>query len=160
MSNYGNLTLLIYKLNVDYTNGDISVKKVFEREMKQMADHPKFTRDNHFIMAGYYIFKVIMEDDVIDLEEYSTEYSFYKVSSVNKTHYIGYKRNAAIGLLYLASTIADPTVVIGIRYNGEMFYREYMPSGILEATSGDVTSGKTFIGHKGIIEQGSRGGIN
>ena len=37
-----------------------------------------------------------------------------------------------------------------------MFYREYMPSGILSATPTDVAKGKTFIGHRGIIQEGTR----
>ena len=48
---------------------------------------------------------------------------------------------------------SDYTNVIALKYNGEYYYKR--TSGNLSATTGDVKSGKTFVGYSGEIETGT-----
>lgn len=45
--------------------------------------------------------------------------------------------------------------LIGLKYNGDMYYKDFSSAGRLSALATDVKSGKTFIGNMGVVEKGS-----
>lgn len=49
----------------------------------------------------------------------------------------------------------DRQKLIGLKYNGDMFYKDFSSAGRLSALATDVKSGKTFIGNMGIVETGT-----
>ena len=55
-------------------------------------------------------------------------------------------------------TVPDTTNIIGINYNGVMYYKTIIKIGQCTALPSDVTSGKTFIGFQGTIQTGTGGG--
>ena len=49
----------------------------------------------------------------------------------------------------------DNKKVIGLKYNGDVYYKQIYPSGTLTAGQSDVKAGKTFIGYMGVPETGT-----
>lgn len=49
----------------------------------------------------------------------------------------------------------DRQKLIGLKYNGDMYYKDFSSAGRLSALATDVKSGKTFIGNMGVVETGT-----
>ena len=55
-------------------------------------------------------------------------------------------------------TVPDTTNIIGVNYNGVMYYKKIIKVGQCTALPSDVALGKTFIGFQGTIQTGTGGG--
>lgn len=49
----------------------------------------------------------------------------------------------------------DRQKLIGLKYNGDMYYKDFSSAGRLSALATDVKSGKTFVGNMGVVETGT-----
>lgn len=72
-------------------------------------------------------------------------------------------RGVVFGSAYVSPTFTyslfevqfDREKLVGLKYNGDMFYKDFFSAGKLSALAIDVKSGKTFVGNMGVVETGS-----
>lgn len=118
-----------------------------------------FHEGNQYVDSDHTI-AIFDVDDIINGEDGSSITPIQEISIPSSVHAIFSDTSGANIKLFLGdSTLKGLTVasdsenIIGVKYMGKTFLR--VTPEMLSATSGDVKSGKTFIGSSGAIETGT-----
>ena len=149
-------------INASEENFEIKDVEVSYTEQEKSSAKIWFDFNNQFIFIYYTserystqilnIYKVNDYNDLSTIEQmtfYSALTDFYAFQDM-KTFVKS--TETVISELYLTST---NEVLIGLKYNGETYYKQIYPAGTLTAGQPDVRAGKTFIGYMGIPETGT-----
>lgn len=158
-------------VTVNYTTGDISFSDT--SSTKLISDDMGYVTYNgivHFDSSGkyiyvqgeghkagyiYYIDDYYQETELNKMQTLSATSNLIELTSDWKTGI--YTGNDNIKLCY---TAPDETKIVGIKYQGNMYYSNIYEPHTLTASQSDVRTGKTFIGYDGIPETGTMEVIN
>lgn len=151
-------TKYFYRLNINYNTGDISKEDLKVLTSSNLGNYCVFSKDNSYLFTSDGIYKLTITDTVT-LEKIIASYNIVTEPSSNSAKYFPDKTGFIClqsSNYHLISTVPDTSALIAIKYNGNMYYRDYISSGILSAMPSDVTAGKTFIGWEGILKIGTK----
>ena len=150
----------LYAMSIDYTTGEVSRKNLGNLSGKRISynwsiDTRGFSTNNNYVICLDVGDSAIYK---IDLQNLTSEL-YTEISNVIK-----YKPFQAFGAisylssgnsLYLIEPIETGKDVVGIKYNGDIFYKSGYGEGLLTAEQSDVRAGETFIGYDGIPQTGT-----
>lgn len=154
----------ISSLTVDYVNGDVT------KTILKTFDDPYFVNsfckgfssrdDKYFVKINASGFLCVLKTDLDTLEvsegyEGTTDFAYLFPLSDLKTFMAVALDGSSAGTVHLVETIPSGKELIGVKYNGEIFYKQIYRFGNLSATATDVATGKTFIGYQGVPETGT-----
>ena len=170
----------ISKLVVDYTNATITKgEEIWNSTEAINMGNINFT--NEFSLTGKYLFttgsegaypdtKYYMYCYQIEYEGVATVTLLYKQMITNAQSYQNLISIPGLkGIVFYSARIeTNPNSytyslleiqfnrqkLIGLKYNGDMFYKDFFSAGKLSALAIDVKSGKTFVGNMGVVETG------
>lgn len=154
----------ISSLAVDYVNGDVTRTelKTFDENYFYNSYCKGFSSrdDKYFVRINTSGFLSILKIDLDTLEvsegyEGTTAFNYLFPLSDLKTFMAVALDGSSAGTVHLVETIPSGKELIGVKYNGEIFYKQIYRFGKLSATATDVATGKTFIGYQGVPETGT-----
>lgn len=152
---YGLDTNGLYSLIVNYSTGEITSQLISSTSIISTSTaEAYFSKDNKylFVYENYdlFIYSFDVESKTFSLLHQSDIFNneFRMLSNLKSLIY--YK-----GVFYIAETIPDGKYLIGIKYNGNMYYNSIYNPGRFTAKQEDVLFGKSFIGQNGIPETGT-----
>lgn len=157
----------LYSVVINYETGDVSLNKLTDVAVVDMAYSGNSGNRNQFRFdkTGKYLFAYGDSGSTLGvyyIEDYTTTEKLEKI--LEDTYYGGdiladlntfICNNTLTNQIFLYRTIPDETVLLGLRYNGNMYYSNIYDPYTLTAGQGDVKAGKTFIGYMGIPETGT-----
>lgn len=148
----------VYGITINYETGDVGFTELGTIDIDVGTDFNNHTTsmnywisiDNTFIVSNG---KVLMVDFINLTVTQALDYDGYSIVK----EIPGQKKLIVTGILYKRSLymVYDNKKLVGLRYNGETYYKQIYPSGTLTAGQPDVRAGKTFIGYMGIPETGT-----
>ncbi len=148
----------LYALTIDYNgNKDISATKICDTNIgvsKYDGSNYFFSQDNKYLI----VYGTVMWVFAVDLEKQTFtkiyESTYEDSTIVPLSNYKSFITKSG-SQNYLIETIPDGKTIIGVRYQGETFYRYITHPGRFSAQQSDVRVGKTFIGYSGIPQTGT-----
>lgn len=150
----------VYVFSIDYTTGKISTKNIGELSGSNIffnwaVDTRCITTSNNYAICNSGSTVTIYRIDFknLTLEIYTTISNISNMKPLQPFSTFSYLTSG--NSLYLIEPIVTEKNVIGIKYNGEIFYSSSYKLGVLTARSEDVRAGKTFIGFNGVYETGT-----
>ena len=178
---YAVASSMIVKLIIDYVSGTVGIGDTIWKE----TDTQKFIRKDYggiFSLTGKYLFTLSYDGSrkykvfcyqlnyegaevVTKLyeQDISTTYGTYlkTIPGLKGVFFVSGRTGNGVEptpFVYTYSMIEvsfDRQKLIGLKYNGDMFYKDFSSAGRLSALATDVKSGKTFIGNMGVVETGT-----
>lgn len=178
---YAVASSMIVKLIIDYVSGTVGIGDTIWKE----TDTQKFIKKGYggiFSLTGKYLFTLNYEDsgkykvfcyqlnyegaEVVTklyAQDISTTYGTYlkTIPGLKGVFFVSGRTGNGIEptpFVYTYSMIEvsfNRQKLIGLKYNGDMYYKDFSSAGRLSALATDVKSGKTFIGNMGVVEKGS-----
>lgn len=172
---------MIVKLIIDYVSGTVGIGDTIWKE----TDTQKFIKKGYggiFSLTGKYLFTLNYEDsgkykvfcyqlnyegaEVVTklyAQDISMEYGTHlkTIPGLKGVFFVSGRTGNGIEptpFVYTYSMIEvsfNRQKLIGLKYNGDMYYKDFSSAGRLSALDTDVKSGKTFIGNMGVVEKGS-----
>jgi hypothetical protein len=156
----------ISSLTIDYVNGNITktslkdfedmfFKAPYGRCFNSQNNDTFVSIENKTSVIGnpYYLYVTKINWETLEVSEtYAGSTRFNYLFPLSDLKSFVALTNA--GLVHLVETIPSGKELIGVKYNGETFYKQIYRSGSLSATNADVATGKTFIGYQGVPETG------
>lgn len=172
---------MIVKLIIDYVSGTVGIGDTIWKE----TDTQKFIKKGYggiFSLTGKYLFTLNYEDsgkykvfcyqlnyegaEVVTklyAQDISMEYGTHlkTIPGLKGVFFVSGRTGNGIEptpFVYTYSMIEvsfNRQKLIGLKYNGDMYYKDFSSAGRLSALATDVKSGKTFIGNMGVVEKGS-----
>lgn len=146
---------VFYSVTINYTTGDVEVNQLNSLPTSYTLEEAVFTKDNKFLIirepspdSRTKIFSVDFINQIYELIGSSNNYDNLKILS-------NLKNIELPGTKQLIETVLDKEELIGLKYQGQMFYNNVFNAGRFTAGQGDVRKGKTFIGWQGIPETGT-----
>lgn len=157
----------LYSVVINYETGDVSLNKLTDIAVVDMLYSGNSGNRNQFRFdkTGKYLFAHGDGGSTLGvyyIEDYATTEKLKLI--IEDTYYGGdvladlntfFCNNTSTNQIFLYRTVPDETVLIGLRYDGDMYYKQIYPAGTLTAGQPDVKTGKTFIGYMGIPETGT-----
>lgn len=178
---YAVASSMIVKLIIDYVSGTVGIGDTIWKE----TDTQKFIKKGYggiFSLTGKYLFTLNYEDsgkykvfcyqlnyegaEVVTklyAQDISMEYGTHlkTIPGLKGVFFVSGRTGNGIEptpFVYTYSMIEvsfNRQKLIGLKYNGDMYYKDFSSAGRLSALDTDVKSGKTFIGNMGVVEKGS-----
>lgn len=147
----------VYKLVINYSTGEIN-SQLIKQSMRIgiLATNYWVSKENNYFYNGWdSLYKIDLKNATSELV--ANELFLQNAQVIPNTNY----PNSCVALqsvhkqVKIFSTLPDPDVVIGVKYNGDTYYRDKNPAGVLNALPGEVVKGRRFIGFNGAIETGT-----
>lgn len=170
----------IKKILIDYINGTVTVGDTIWQattsdeyiEGENINENAVFSLTGKYLFIPYYVYssgvyhsKVFCYQLNYEGNEVVTKLYEQDISMTYNTTLItipGLKGvlfiSSVTGSTYAYSLIEvsfDRQKLIGLKYNGDMFYKDFSGAGMLSALATDVKKGKTFVGNMGVVETGT-----
>lgn len=172
---------MIVKLIIDYVSGTVGIGDTIWKE----TDTQKFIKKGYggiFSLTGKYLFTLNYEDsgkykvfcyqlnyegaEVVTklyAQDISMEYGTHlkTIPGLKGVFFVSGRTGNGIEptpFVYTYSMIEvsfNRQKLIGLKYNGDMYCKDFSSAGRLSALATDVKSGKTFIGKMGVVEKGN-----
>ena len=158
----------LYNVTVNYKNGNISLEEITllipsetsydsNYSFDKTARYLLYTRSIGYNSKNIKIYEI---DEFSDTGNIACIYNKAKYSANNGYIYKtlpDYKTfiNSEDGKITSYYSSADEKRLIGLRYNGQMFYSNIYDAGVLTAKQENVKKGCTFIGYNGLPEAGT-----
>lgn len=147
----------LYGVIINYITGAVSFNELGALSINIGASYSLYgtstnwwvALDNSFMICNNKVYSVDFVNGLINqiiAGDYTISKKIIKGTSIIAT------TNNNKCLLYM---VYDNKAIVGLRYNGENYYKQIYPPHTLTATQADVRLGKTFIGDLGIPETGT-----
>lgn len=138
----------LYKLIIDYTKGSMSYEEFLD--FGEETTNVMFAPDDSYIKVGNNIYAMDYENQTATKINTSNQTISNNITSIFTTtnKFITDKNK-------IVSVISDNKNVIGVRYKGEIYYKQTYSINILTAKQEDVKKGMIFIGADGMAQAGT-----
>ena len=150
----------LYAVSINYTTGEISTENLGELSGSNIVydwavDMRCITANNNYAICKSSGTVRIYTIDFKNLtsEIYTTISDVSKMKPLQPFGAFSYLTSGFS--LYLIEPIETGKDVVGIKYNGDIFYKSGYGEGLLTAEQSDVRAGETFIGYDGIPQTGT-----
>lgn len=148
---------IVYGLIINYVTGAISFTELGTIKIdvgtsyigKSGGINWWVSQDDSFIVSNNQVLKI----DFIEITSTQLLASNYSIAKrIIGDKYLIVASDYNQYLLYMKY---DNKKVIGLKYNGENYYKQIYPAGVLTAGQPDVRKGKTYLGWMGVPETGT-----
>lgn len=138
----------LYKLIIDYTKGSISYEEFLD--FGEETTNVMFAPDDSYIKVGNNIYAIDYEKQTATKINTSNQTISNNITSIFTTinKFITDKNK-------IVSVVSDNKIVIGVRYKGEIYYKQAYSTNVLTAKQEDVKKGMIFIGADGMAQAGT-----
>ena len=138
----------LYKLIIDYTKGSISYEEFLD--FGEETTNVMFAPDDSYIKVGNNIYAIDYEKQTATKINASNQTISNNITSIFTTinKFITDKNK-------IVSVVSDNKIIIGVRYKGEIYYKQAYSTNVLTAKQEDVKKGMIFIGADGMAQAGT-----
>lgn len=138
----------LYKLIIDYTKGSISYEEFLD--FGEETTNVMFAPDDSYIKVGNNIYAIDYEKQTATKINTSNQTISNNITSIFTTinKFITDKNK-------IVSVVSDNKIIIGVRYKGEIYYKQAYSTNVLTAKQEDVKKGMIFIGADGMAQAGT-----
>ena len=147
----------IYSSIINYDTGEIEFNLYYEgilaSDLSNEIRKAYFSRDNKFLIVQNRYRSYLLSVDFVNnkyTKLYEWDYGYLTIKNMSDFRTFEIPDDK----LFI-ETIIDGQVLIGLKYDGKMFYNNIFNAGRYTAKQEDVLKGKTFIGFKGMPETGT-----
>ena len=155
---YGIKSGYLYAITTNYTTGEISITQLGTIDVAVVNAYMEcFSRNNEYLIVvgskgNTSTYKIDFTNMTATLVHTETDYQYeFTILSDLRSFIVKDSSNS----YRILETVPDGEQLIGINYNGTMYYSSSYYVGRYSATPSDVRAGKTFIGYNGNAETGT-----
>lgn len=145
----------LYSITINYVTGDINFVSIctIANHIGQCSfSKSSFNIDNSFLMANEKIYSVDFNAKTVVQVLTETIFENYRILPNYEGAFIKIKDQTNYKFLHPDKDLKE---VIGLNYNGQRYYKQIYPAGVLTAGQPDVRKGKTYLGWMGVPETGT-----